>query len=925
MTALISNDAAFADALEAVVGARQDVDLKQELEYLRGLLDGPHESSFRQELHLDDYANALPSGAGGSGLIIRLDHRPTGTQRALKVPLRRIYQGSPDPGEILPVDPEVEALARVSHQNITRLFATAKLAAGTGFGIVTEFVDAPSDLAEYAVNAVKHGFGERADVEREQQFRHLAELIYQLARAIQYMHEDVGLLHFDIKPDNLLISAKGQPYVTDLGFARDMRTPASVATVDVGFTARYAHPTIGLPDRGLRITTNQAKSRNTLPVGALSPVFDLFAFGRTIQELLHRLVAEHGDRVYSDYVFNYLHVLACLCLDRHNSADEPRHDSNFVSDAALGAHPRIFKEHAFRSFSDVSASLERLLGVRRLEDDLPELDPWLGAIINASDNGSTAFTPRVRAVVSHPATQRLRGELQLGQLETVFPTSTHTRFQHSLGVFHATCRYITALYYDPDNPLFRVLFRPELAGTALVAALVHDVGQTSFGHELEEVDDEFSHGAAGARVLIDASVRDRAGRPLGDIITGSEYDEWGARLDDVLNLLGYLRPQRDLLPVEAVYRDILDGQVDADKFDYLLRDSVEARVPYGHGIDQDRFLRSLTTASAGDGDEAVLRLAIKQKGAAAAEAFAFARYELFQALYWHHTFRAVKAMLFTGVAATLADLRAKHAAELMNQKPFFEAYLARVLQVAPVGGVTEVAKGKSRSGELTIADRIAELMRAEPPPESRALVARDPTLEFLWKLCQQDGRSGAIVTDLIERSYYKRVLEIPLDALTEETRTSLRTSMGGANRVALLASVEKALLELLYKRIQDETATSQSLAASEPLQRLSETISYRFPFVLDLPTRGWLAAGEEPLFVRDFRRRYFRKTAGKIHGNANRTLWGEQLANMMRRIAYFRIYAEPTVHALMMRLVDENDIRRALKTSVTELAAIPDT
>ncbi|MGL6196965.1 MAG: HD domain-containing protein, partial [Thermoguttaceae bacterium] len=83
----------------------------------------------------------------------------------------------------------------------------------------------------------------------------------------------------------------------------------------------------------------------------------------------------------------------------------------------------------------------------------------------------------------------------------------------------------------------------------------------------------------------------------------------------------------------------LSGPIDIDKMDYLFRDSLHAGVPYGRHFDQNRLISSLCLNEAGDG------LAISDKGKTAAELMVFARYVMFNEVYWHHSVRAATAML----------------------------------------------------------------------------------------------------------------------------------------------------------------------------------------------------------------------------------------------------------------------------------------
>ena len=90
------------------------------------------------------------------------------------------------------------------------------------------------------------------------------------------------------------------------------------------------------------------------------------------------------------------------------------------------------------------------------------------------------------AVVQTPTFQRLRRIKQLGFSELVYPGATHSRFAHSLGVFHTARQLLGVVenrrFYDKS-----IVADQQAAQTALAAALLHDVGHNPFSHAFESV------------------------------------------------------------------------------------------------------------------------------------------------------------------------------------------------------------------------------------------------------------------------------------------------------------------------------------------------------------------------------------------------------------------------------------------------------
>ena len=267
-------------------------------------------------------------------------------------------------------------------------------------------------------------------------------------------------------------------------------------------------------------------------------------------------------------------------------------------------------------------------------DSLPELaPPGSGGLVRLPGTGDVPFTPRVRALVDTPAVQRLRHVSQLGVAAKVYPGATHTRFEHTLGVFGNACRCLRQLARDPA--FASVATRGE-ADAFLAAALLHDVGHWPYCHPMEDLKlpgvPDHEHRAAAAFA---------PGTPAGDVLE-RDWRVDPAAVADLLTGDGAADP-----PGTRLLRGLLNGPIDVDKMDYLERDSLHAGVPYGRNFDKDRLIASLTVHP-GPGPDAG-RLALTAKGRTAAELLVFARYVMFAEVYWHHTVRAATAMLVRAV------------------------------------------------------------------------------------------------------------------------------------------------------------------------------------------------------------------------------------------------------------------------------------
>lgn len=208
-------------------------------------------------------------------------------------------------------------------------------------------------------------------------------------------------------------------------------------------------------------------------------------------------------------------------------------------------------------------------------------------------------------LLATPALQRLRRIRQLAFASLVYPGALHTRFDHSVGVMHVAGAMARALGLEPiDVDLVRI------------AALLHDVGHGPFSHVSEDALERY----ADRTKLAAEQKKDK----IHEIVTGSMIKNdpgihavlGQRRCDDVVALLSSGFGER-------ILRQIVSGPLDADKQDYLLRDSYFCGVRYGV-FDHHQLHRSLVSVPE-DHDHVLM---IKSDGIHAVEQYVLAKYYL---------------------------------------------------------------------------------------------------------------------------------------------------------------------------------------------------------------------------------------------------------------------------------------------------------
>lgn len=238
-------------------------------------------------------------------------------------------------------------------------------------------------------------------------------------------------------------------------------------------------------------------------------------------------------------------------------------------------------------------------------------------------------------MINQPVFQRLRRIRQLGWTDLIYPGATHTRFEHSLGVMHVASRMFDALLRRSRDILCSGDYGFDDASLGRqrriirLAALLHDLGHGPFSHAAEELlppkPDESSryehedYSAAALRAY------------LNDLIENhNESRANGIHVKDILEI--FETPARSAGVL--VWKDLVSGQMDADRMDYLLRDAHHVGVQYGR-YDLDRVVYTLRLCP--DPETEGHHIGVEEDGVHAVEGLLIARFMMFTQLYFHKT------------------------------------------------------------------------------------------------------------------------------------------------------------------------------------------------------------------------------------------------------------------------------------------------
>lgn len=209
-------------------------------------------------------------------------------------------------------------------------------------------------------------------------------------------------------------------------------------------------------------------------------------------------------------------------------------------------------------------------------------------------------------LIEHPYFQRLRYIKQVGMTHLVYPGALHTRFHHALGAMHLMQLSLEHLQYKGH------LITDEEAEAACIAILLHDIGHGPFSHALEH-----------------SLVKGISHEKISHLFMASLNKEFGGKLDLALKIFNNQYHKKFLF-------QLISGQLDLDRLDYLNRDSFFSGVTEGM-VSSDRIIKLLNVK-----DD---NLVVEEKGIYSIEKFLIARRLMYWQVYLHKTVIAAEQLL----------------------------------------------------------------------------------------------------------------------------------------------------------------------------------------------------------------------------------------------------------------------------------------
>lgn len=513
---------------------------------------------------------------------------------------------------------ELKRLRDVTHPNLQRYISCGKLKPTANYFAIHDALDTRDMDIPFIVTRFidGHKFDRVLSSPPPPTRSTIVKNIFELALSLQYLHQK-HLLHGDIKIQNVLIETRwSKAVLIDFGFSK------SFLSSDPTETSFFVDPR-RLPEtvrRVLETQENRSRAWNrSLLEELMFPALDLYHFGLLLQDVLtlEPRVLTSFDRKYLGYIAEDL-----LRWSIDSSGDTHKRCTGYICDAnqLLDRIQRLehgphYYEHAFAH---------------------QELAP---PRVIVHPNSKIEVRDSLAALMSHPTLRRLHNLNQLSLVKYIYPGATQTRFDHVLSAL-GHCQQVWKALSHSAKFLFHM--GPADIDRLEALTLLHDINHFPFLHYFQEAGVSLVTKAPVIKTFLEDQPQGLPGQAavsLESLLEGRQITP------DVLKRLISDSFLIGADPPEAIIKSILNAGIDADKLAYLRDDAQTTGVPFGLGIDVQGLLDKIDVDLVSTDKGLVWHVVFPYSALPAVESVCFARYWNFRRIYWHHTNRAMEAMI----------------------------------------------------------------------------------------------------------------------------------------------------------------------------------------------------------------------------------------------------------------------------------------
>jgi HD superfamily phosphohydrolase len=340
-------------------------------------------------------------------------------------------------------------------------------------------------------------------------------------------------------------------------------------------------------------------------------------------------------------------------------------------------------------------------------------DPIHGAILLSAEEAQ---------IVDSPYVQRLRGIKQTGFAELAFPGATHVRYSHSLGAFYLAGKIFNIIFKDfewkddEERKRFRSMLR--------IAALLHDVGHGPLSHAAEAAmppkaevlgsgEGQATHEDYTEAIILQSSLSKDLTRIFGE--------------DFPLAVASIIRNENrkpDLfkagpkgISLFPLLSTLISSEIDVDRMDYMVRDSLYMGIPYGH-FDREWIFSNMTIVR----ENGHASLGLDSRAIYAFEDFLLSRYHMYLVAYLHHKSVIYDEMLYQYLKSSPDEARLPSSVDeylkiddywlYQRMRASSNPWAKRIVEQKPYKLLLEIQKGASEEAKK-YADELEQKLKSE--------------------------------------------------------------------------------------------------------------------------------------------------------------------------------------------------------------------
>jgi len=252
-----------------------------------------------------------------------------------------------------------------------------------------------------------------------------------------------------------------------------------------------------------------------------------------------------------------------------------------------------------------------------------------GKYLRDAIHGDIFIADKFLAIIDCAEFQRLRRIKQLSVANMVYPSAEHTRFSHSIGTFHIMSLMIE--HFEKQFNQMNLVIDNDKKDIALVAALLHDIGHGPFSHAYEDIhpthERNLKHVDWSVKIITESN-------EINKVLKENFYDEFPSKVVELIKnqrLAREVQPEvKDTFDLFYVLSRLISSQIDADRMDYLKRDSTSSGVNLGN-IDISRIIKSLRVTVIND----KFNICVPEKYLTDIEQYLLGRYQMHKEVYLH--------------------------------------------------------------------------------------------------------------------------------------------------------------------------------------------------------------------------------------------------------------------------------------------------